>query len=74
MRIKVENTYADDYESTLFYDVDDAAVPCDNEDALWDELWSYTGDGHSEKLDAIYEVTIIEAADPALVGLSHEFG
>ena len=73
MRIKVENAYSDGYESTVFHDVVDATVPAD-EDAMWEELWTYTGDGHSTSLDAIYEVTILQAANPALVGLSREFG
>lgn len=73
MKIKVENTYSDGYESTAFHDVEEATLPLDDEDALWDELWTYTGDGHGQNLDAIYEITILEAANPALVGLSHEF-
>lgn len=73
MKIKVENTYSDGHESTVFHDVDEATLPLDDEDALWDELWTYTGDGHGQNLDAIYEITILEAANPALVGLSHEF-
>lgn len=74
MKIKVENTYSDGHESTVVCDVDEATLPLGDEDALWEELWTYTGDGHGENLDAIYEVTILEAADPALVGLSREFG
>lgn len=74
MKIKVENTYSDGYESTSFHDVEEATLPLDDEDALWDELWTYTGDGHGPNLDAIYEVTILEAANPGLVGLSREFG
>ncbi|HPY25761.1 MAG TPA: hypothetical protein PLK19_15740 [Mycobacterium sp.] len=73
MKIKVENAYSDGYQSTVFHDVDDATLPAD-EEALWEELWTYTGDGHGQNLDAIYEVTIIEAAVPTLVGLSREFG
>lgn len=73
MRIKVDNAYSDGSESTVFHDVDDATIPAD-EEAMWEELWTYTGDGHGQNLDAVYEVTILDAANPALVGLSYEFG
>lgn len=73
MKIVVENSYSDGSESTIIHQVDDATIPGD-EDAMWDELWCYTGDGSGEHLDAIYEITILEAADPKLVGLTREYG
>jgi len=41
---------------------------------MWDYLWEWTGDGHGEDPDLgwSYKITILEAADPKLVGLSHE--
>lgn len=87
MKIKVENAYSDGHESVIEYevptvDVDAALLGREAGDAshpggtdeLWDLLWTYTGDGHGEDSDLgwSYEVTIIEADDPALVGLSRE--
>ena len=74
MKIVVENAYSDGSESTLIYDVDEATIPADDEEAMWDELWTYTGDGSGESLDAIYEITIIEADNTKLVGLNREYG
>ena len=59
---------------TAATEVPDLESRVGDEEALWEELWTYTGDGHGQHLDAIYEVTIIEAAVPELVGLSQEFG
>ncbi len=42
--------------------------------AMWEFLWDWTGDGHGEDPDLgwFYKITILEAADPKLVGLSRE--
>jgi hypothetical protein len=73
MKISCENTYSDGRESTVIHEVDDATIPADLDD-MWDELWCYTGDGTGESLDAIYEITIVESADPKLVGLTRQYG
>jgi len=84
MKIRVENAYSDGHESTLEYEIDDADVPAYGPaptdgwghygEQMWDHLWQFTGDGHGEDADLgwFYKVTILEAADPELVGLSHE--
>jgi hypothetical protein len=42
--------------------------------AMWEFLGTYTGDGHGEDPDLgwFYRITILEAANPKLVGLSLE--
>jgi hypothetical protein len=49
---------------------------CDSEkgDVLRDFLFQFTGDGTGENLNAWYEVTVLEAADPGLVGQKYEWG
>lgn len=72
MKIQIENTYSDNHSSVQIREVDDAVYTGDL-DELWDELWTYTGDGTGEALDAFYEITILEADDTSLVGLTHEW-
>lgn len=77
MKIRVENWYTDGHESVLFYEVDDDAVASldsDDEEALRDFFFDYTGDGHGigNDLGNCSDVTILEARDPALVGLKFE--
>jgi len=84
MKISSVSSYSDGHESTIEYLINDADVPAwIRRDDLWgapdgDELWEflcqYMGDGHGEdsSLGWYYLITILEAADPELVGLSHE--
>lgn len=81
MKIKVENWYEDGHESVLFYEVDESAVTGmdlsdfeDAEDAMRYFFSGYTGDGHGLNNDLAYchDVTIVEADDPALVGMKFE--
>ena len=79
MKIRVENTYSDGYESTNEYLIDDATVKVnceeDLEDFLHDLLYSYTGDGHGidSDLGSYYTVTILESDRPELVGYTREW-
>jgi hypothetical protein len=75
LTIKVENAYSDGHTSEQIHQVDLGRFRGD--EALWDELWEYTGDGHGDSRDlcAIYTVTILESPQfPPLVGLSNEWG
>lgn len=69
MKFSIENDYGD-HSSTSIGEVDDAEVPRDL-DEMWECLWTYTGDGSGG--NAYYVVTILEAKNPALVGLSREW-
>ena len=73
MKIQVDNAYSDGHESRLFYDIEDSEVPEDRED-MWEHLWQFGGDGHGTDPDLgwCYEITILEASNPELVGLSEE--
>lgn len=72
MKIKVENTYEDGYESTVEYEIDDATVPSDD-DELQELFWEYTGDGHGigHDLGMISEITIL---DGERAGETYEIG
>ena len=87
MKIRVEYAYSDGHESTLDYDIPDADVPAfvpatdaekdrgyEDGQEMWEYLYRYTGDGHGEdsSLGFSYTITILEAADRSIVGLSHE--
>jgi len=81
MKIACINTYSD-RTSTQYHTIDDADLPLETLhggdpeaalEALWDYLWTFTGDGTGENEHAWYEVIILDAADPALVGLSNEW-
>lgn len=75
LTIKVENAYSDGYTSVQTHRVELGQFR--GEDAMWDELWEYTGDTHGDarNVDAIYTVTILESPKmPPLVGLSNEWG
>lgn len=72
MRIQVDNTYSDGHDSRQIHELDDADIPAD-EDEMWDFLWEFTGDGTGENLNAYYEITILEAAEPSLVGRTREW-
>ena len=73
MKICVESAYSDGHESTLEYDIPDVDVPAPV-DEMWDYLWDWTGDGHGQDSDLgwFYKITILEAANPELAGLSRE--
>lgn len=75
LTIKVENAYSDGYESVQTHDVE---LECFlGEEALWDSLFDYTGDGHGSGRDlgSLYTVTVLECPQlPELVGLSNEYG
>jgi len=79
MKIRCTNTYSD-RESVQHHTIDDAELPAydidnlDCDDGLWDFLWTFTGDGSGENEHGWYEVEILESSDPALVGLSNEWG
>ena len=80
MKISCINTYSCGRESTTHHDIDDTDLPAydvatEYFDELWDFLWEYSGDGHpcGEKDNAYYEIEILDAADPALVGLGNEW-
>jgi len=71
MKIQVENTYADGHQSSQVHTIEEPST-ADLEE-LWEELWEYTGDGSGEHQNAYYEVTILESANPKLVGLTNEW-
>lgn len=79
-KIRVENGYSDGHESTIEYDVNVTASPATTDltdeslEAMWDLLWEYTGDGHGigNDLGWSHTITILDASDPRLVGLSYE--
>lgn len=83
MRIRVESAYSDGHESVREEDVPEFTGDPDAEDefgenALEVHLHPYTGDGHGagpdgHKLGFCYEITILDAANPALVGRSVEW-
>lgn len=74
--VEIVNTYEDGHESSRLVTVDEPEDP-DNLDDWWsDVVFPETGDGHGKKhpkLGCMYEATIIDAADPALRGLSQEW-
>lgn len=74
MRIRVDNTYSDGHTSRLFYNIPDGEVPHGRE-AMREYLWRYTGDGHGKDRDLgyAYEVTVVDADDPALIGVTVEW-
>ncbi|MEX7474261.1 hypothetical protein AB4Z39_31700 [Mycobacterium adipatum] len=75
LTIKVENAYSDGYESVQTHDVELERFL--GEEALWDSLFDYTGDGHGSGRDlgSLYTVTVLECPQlPELVGLSNEYG
>jgi hypothetical protein len=83
MKIKVANYYSDGHHSTMQYTVPDIDLPSpldvdngEHLDQLWDVLYGYTGDGHAADnaaLGCLYEVEILDATDPRLIGLINEY-
>ena len=75
--IKIENTYEDGHESVVTVnDIDDPVDPVDLDEWWEDTVFPHTGDGHGAdhpNLGCYYTATVVEAADPALVGLSREW-
>lgn len=78
LRIMVVNSYSDGRESVQFHNVEveyDGSTDEDDLDALWVQLYEYTGDGTGETdKHAYYEVVIVMADEPALVGLKNDWG
>lgn len=77
MTIRVDNAYSDGHESQqTITDVDEFTGDPTDEDALRDHLFEFTGDGHGDthRVDGFHEVTILVAANEALVGRTVEFG
>lgn len=76
MTIRVENTYSDGHKSQQTHEIDDFTGDPADEDELRDHLFEFTGDGHGDthRVDGFHEVTIVAAADEALVGRTVEFG
>lgn len=75
LTIKVENAYSDGHESEQTHEVEIERFL--GEEALWERLFDYTGDGHGDGRDvgSLYTVTVLECAElPELVGLSNEWG
>lgn len=75
MKIKCENAYEDGWESESVEEVPEFTGDPDDEDALEEFLQTYTGDGHGagNDLGYFYEIVILEAANPDLVGRSMEW-
>ncbi|OBK37184.1 hypothetical protein A5658_04300 [Mycobacterium sp. 1245111.1] len=80
MKIKVDGAYSDGHEFVNTEDVPEYTgddFDDETDDSLQAFLFTYTGDGHgknSPKLNCYCEITILEAANPALVGRSFGFG
>jgi hypothetical protein len=79
MIIQTVNSYSDGHESTYTYNVPDTDLPQRRGSAqpfddwleeIFGHLYRYTGDGHGRDSDLgwSYEITILEASDPELVG------
>ncbi|TEA09065.1 hypothetical protein [Mycobacteroides salmoniphilum] len=75
LKLKVENAYSDGYTSELTRRMKlDRYV---DEEALWEDLFCYTGDGHGidRDVDLFCTITILESPDrPELEGLTNDFG
>jgi len=83
MKIKIENAYSDGHESQSIENVGEFSYDptdpdyegCDEREALDLYLSEFTGDGHGADdpdLGWCYTVTVLEAADSALVGHVYE--
>jgi hypothetical protein len=82
VKVSIENVYYDGYEETRVVELAAPSakhpLPADDDewaddDSYWEfVVWPETGVGRDG--DALYTATIIEADDPSLVGLTHEWG
>ncbi|QFS94550.1 hypothetical protein FIV07_27645 (plasmid) [Mycobacterium sp. THAF192] len=74
LSIKVENAYSDGHGSEQIHDV--VLERFRGEDDLWEQLFTYTGDGHGRGADlgSLYMITVLGCPErPELVGLSNEW-
>lgn len=72
--VRIENNYEDGHESTHEVLV---PVPDDSLEGWWDEVSSWTGDGHGigKDLGYCYTATVIDAPEPFrhLIGQTEEW-
>jgi hypothetical protein len=77
MLLLIENSYSDGHESQQEVTVEEPDEVSEADMDMWfqDVAYEFTGDGHGvgTKLGSCYTVTIMEAENPALVGLSEEW-
>lgn len=76
VKVRIENSYVDGYQDSREVELPDPASSSKKDmQAWWHEVVSpETGtEGHDPEIEGINEVTIIEAADPALVGLAYSW-
>jgi hypothetical protein len=84
VKIQIENVYENGYEFTK---TEEIAEPAEVTDEWWETVVMPLTGGICEQLgctiarshehisqDAWYDVTIVEATNPALVGQTHEWG
>ena len=74
LSIKVENTYSDGHRSEQIHDV--VLEWFRGEDDLWEQLFTYTGDGHGQGADlgSLSTITVLGCPQyPELVGLCNEW-
>jgi hypothetical protein len=78
VKIRVENYYTDGHESVCEYEIPDERVANLSVPDLEETLYEWTGDGHGAKfpkLGSCHTVTVLEAADPSLIGKEfNEYG